>query len=98
MEIISVIAIIVPALVSVFHAYLSYKRSKDSNRDPIWDAALQITITQTNCCDVDTFASNYEQLAAFKANGCSLHGETTISRMVKASSRTESQSQAQSHR
>ena len=98
MEKISVIAIVVPALVSVFHAYLSYKRSKDAKRDPIWDAALQITIAQTNCCDADTFASNYELLAAFKANGCSLHGETTISRMVKASSRTESQLQAQSHR
>lgn len=97
MEILSVIAIIVPAFVSVFHAYLSYKKSKDSQKDPIWDAALQITLTQAGCCDADTFASNYEQLAAFKANGCSLHGETTIARMVKAASRAETQSQAQSH-
>lgn len=92
MDIVSVFAIVIPAAVSIAHAYFSYKRANDRT-DPIWDAALQITLQNESCCDVDTFASNYEQLAAFKAHGCSLHGQTTISRMLKASTHTESQSQ-----
>lgn len=92
MNIVSVFAIIVPAIVSIVHAVLAYKRAKDK-RDPVWEAALQITLQSTGCCDVDTFAENYELLAAFKAHGCSLHGQTTITRMVKAASQKESQSQ-----
>lgn len=83
MNILAAIAIVVSAAVSVFHAYLSYKRSKEPANDPVWDAALQITLRDENACDVDTFAENYEKLAQFKAHGCSLHGKTTIALMLK---------------
>lgn len=83
MDILSVFAIIIPSAVSAFHAYLAYKRSQEPKKDPIWDAALQITLKQDSTCDVDTFADNYELLSEFKACGCSLHGETTIRRMIK---------------
>lgn len=97
MNILATIAIIVPAAVSVFHAYLSYRKSKETPRDPVWDAALQITLHDASSCDVDMFAENYEKLYQFKAHGCSLHGKTTITQMLKGSSHTETQSQAPSH-
>lgn len=94
MDILAAMAIIVPAAVSVFHAYLAYKKSKEPARDPVWDAALQITIHDGNACDVDTFAENYEKLSQFKAYGCSLHGKHTIAQMVKANTQEGMQSQA----
>lgn len=95
MDILAAIAIIVPAAVSVFHACIAYKRSKEPARDPVWEAALQITLHDANVCDVDMFAENYEKLAQFKAHGCSLHGQMTIAQMVKANTPAKSQSPEQ---
>lgn len=81
MEFVSALAIISTCVVSLTHAFVAYKKSKEPPRDPVWDAALQLTLKDC-VCDADTFASNYELLSQFKKHGCSLHGESTISRMV----------------
>lgn len=83
MDILPIFAVVVPSAVSAFHAYLAYKRAQEPKRDPVWDAALQITLHSCGGCDADIFAENYELLSAFKENGCSLHGEMTIRRMIK---------------
>lgn len=95
MDVLTVLAIVVPAAVSAFHAYLAYKRSQEPKPDPVWDAALQITLQSPGGCDADMFAENYELLSAFKRNGCSLHGETTIRRMIKAKPQANTQSPTQ---
>ncbi len=82
MELVSALAIVSACVVSLVHAFTAYKKSKEPPRDPVWDAALQLTLKDECTCDVDTFAHNYERLSQFKKYGCSLHGQTTIEKMV----------------
>ena len=82
MELVSALAVISTCVVSLTHAFIAYKKSKEPPRDPVWDAALQLTLKDDCTCDVDMFAHNYEMLSQFKKHGCSLHGCTTIKKMV----------------
>lgn len=82
MELVSVLSVLVTASVAIFHAILDYKRSKEPPKDEVWDAALKLAIASGDY-NADTFAHIYEELKAFKDNGCSLDGEFTIIAMVK---------------
>lgn len=94
MELLSIVSVAASCIVAVVHAIIAYKKSKEPPRDDVWEAALRITLSETSgLCTPDDFAANYEQLKAFKDNGCSLSGESTISAMI----RKKRQSQGISH-
>lgn len=80
MEILACVAIIVSCVSTVVHTIITYKKAKEPPKDPVWDAALKIiTSSQSSMCDADEFANVYEELAAFKSNGCSLGSSKTLS-------------------
>ena len=92
MEILASVSIVVSCVVTIVHAVIAYKKSKEPARDPVWDAALAIvTSAQSGCCDADEFAQTYENLAYFKNNGCSLHGKTSIAGMRKEITQSKSE-------
>ena len=82
MEWLAAVSIIVTNAVSIVYAVIAYKNSKKTN-DPVWDAALKLTISSGGQIDPDTFAQNYEELQAFKANGCTLGDCFTCVELIK---------------
>ena len=83
MEWVACISILVSSVVSIVHAVIAYKKYKEPPKDPVWEAALKLTISSNCVVDADEFARNYQELAAFKANGCSLGGFNSLHNLVK---------------
>ena len=84
MELLAAVSVAVSMLVSVVHAVLAVVKAREPRKDPIWEAALQLTLAQNNgVCNPDEFATNYEELKAFKANGCTLGDCNSLSTLVK---------------
>lgn len=61
MEWIVAISVIASSAVSITHAIISYKKSRVPPPDPVWDAALQITLAN-GMPDADSFAQTYQEL------------------------------------
>lgn len=78
------VSIVCNCIVTIFYAYLSYKREKKPPKDIIWETALQLTKDTGAYRDADEFARNYEKLRAFRDNGCTLEGQDTIEMMINA--------------
>lgn len=87
MEWIVAISVIASSAVSITHAIISYKKSRVPPPDPVWDAALQITLAN-GMPDADSFAQTYQELKAFKENGCSLGGNPSLSSMIRSASQS----------
>lgn len=84
LEILAAISIVVSGVISVVHAVIAYRKSKEPPKDEIWETALRIVTASTSgMCDADEFARVYEDLKAFKDNGCSLGGEVTITALKR---------------
>lgn len=84
MEILAAISIVVSGVISVVHAVIAYRKSKEPVKDEIWETALRIVTSGAGgMCDADEFARVYEDLKVFKDNGCSLGGAATITALKK---------------
>ena len=75
LELLTSIALITSCASTVVHTVISYKKSKEPPRDPIWEAALKIVTSQSGGeCNVNEFAKAYRALKMFVDNGHSLNG------------------------
>lgn len=87
LELLAVVSIIVSCVSTVVHTVVTYKKSKEPPKDEVWETALRITASQLGgACDTDQFARNYEELKAFKDNGCSMAGHSSLHDLVKSAS------------
>ena len=58
--------------ISLFYAYIAYKKTKDPPKDEIWETATKILCSGDSMKQGDDFAILYEELKLFKENGCSM--------------------------
>ena len=83
-DFLAAVAIVSSVTMNIVQTVIAYKKSKEPPKDPLWDAALQLTITQANgMCDPDTFAQYYEELKAFRDNNNSLGDASKLATLVK---------------
>lgn len=88
-EWVAIISALGSCAVSITHVIIAYKRSKEPPKDPVWEAALRITTNQnSSMCDADQFAQTYEELKAFKDNGCSMGGYVTLHQLLKSANQS----------
>lgn len=83
------LAIIVPALVSMWYAYLSYRREKE--KDEIWETVTKIICSNAGPTAAGEFTELYSMLKLFKDHGCSLPPDQTIEHLFLANSRESSE-------
>lgn len=68
------ISVIVSSAVSVFYAYLAYKKSQEPPKDEIWEAALKLCEGYEYGERIDVFATTYVALKELKAGDCKGYG------------------------
>lgn len=66
--ILAVVPSVMSCLVSVFYAYLIYKKSKEPKKDEIWETATKIICSNSGTSYSDDFAELYAELKFFKEN------------------------------
>jgi hypothetical protein len=54
--------------ISIFYAYLEYKRSKEPTKDEVWETATKIICSNGGNVYSDDFAELYSELKFFKEN------------------------------
>lgn len=88
MDIQTVIIVLIPSVLSsaiaITQIVLNYKKSKEPKRDEVWETATQIILSEKGgfVDGVEGFAEAYESLAWFKAHGCSLGKEYSLSAAI----------------
>ena len=70
MIILACISVIVSSAVSVFYAYLAYKKSQEPPKDEVWEAALKLCEGYEYGERIDVFATTYVTLKELKAGNC----------------------------
>ena len=71
MDFVACIAVIVSGIGTLAHVYFDYKKSKQPQRDVVWETALQLVVkSDTYVPTADIFMETYEELKAFHDNGC----------------------------
>lgn len=66
--ILAVVPSILSCGISVFYAYLAYKKSKEEPKDELWETATKIICTRGGIPCSDDFAELYLELKFFKEN------------------------------
>lgn len=66
--ILAVVPSILSCGISVFYAYLAYKKTKEEPKDEVWETATKILCSQGNAPCSDEFAELYLELKFFKEN------------------------------
>lgn len=84
MIILACISVIVSSALSVFYAYLAYKKSQEPPKDEIWETALALCRKDDAFDRSDCFARTYILLKMFKENGYSYLGFDSIADMDDA--------------
>lgn len=74
MIILACISVIVSSAVSVFYAYLAYKKSQEPPKDEVWEAALKLCECYEYGERIDVFATTYVTLKELKAGDCKDYG------------------------
>lgn len=77
------ISVIVSSAVSVFYAYLAYKKSQEPPKDEVWEAALSLCSRKDGEDCSENFARTYVALKAFKDNGYSYLGFESFADMME---------------
>lgn len=79
--------------ISLFYAYIAYKKTKDPPKDEIWETATKILCSGDSMKQGDDFAILYEELKLFKENGCSMKDIDALAYEVRVRHRQESKRQ-----
>ena len=109
MIILACISVIVSSALSVFYAYLAYKKSNEPPKDEDWETALKLCEGCEYAERIDVFASTYVTLkelragdykdygfSSFDAMRLFLHNECVARRKEKEAKSNSSQSSAES--
>lgn len=70
--------------ISVFYAYIEYKKSKEPPKDEIWETATNIICSNGGDACSDDFAELYLELKFFKDNPDLVQQHNTIRQAMKA--------------
>lgn len=75
------ISVIVSSAVSVFYAYLAYKKSQEPPKDEIWETALKLCEGYEYAERIDAFATTYITLKELKAGNSGDYGFNSFDAM-----------------
>lgn len=70
--------------ISVFYAYLAYKKTKEKPKDEVWETATKILCAQGGIPGSDDFAELYLELKFFKENPELCQQHRTIRKAMEA--------------
>jgi hypothetical protein len=81
MIILACISVIVSSALSVFYAYLAYKKSNEPPKDEDWETALKLCEGCEYAERIDVFASTYVTLKELRAGDCKDYGFSSFDAM-----------------
>lgn len=88
MDTLTIILAVVPSVLScalsVFYAYLQYKKSKEPVKDEVWETATKIICSNGGSVYSDDFAELYLELKFFKEHPELVQQHNTIRNAMKA--------------
>ena len=88
MEKFIVLLAVVPSVLScglsVFYAYLAYKKTKEEPKDEVWETATRMLCAQSGAPDSDDFAELYLELKFLKENPELCHQHRFIRKAMEA--------------
>ena len=70
--------------ISVFYAYIEYKKTKEPPKDEVWETATNIICSNCGNVDSDDFAELYLELKFFKDNPDLVMQHNSIRQAMKA--------------
>ena len=82
--ILAVIPSILSCAISVFYAYIAYKKSKEPPKDEVWETATKIICSNGGNVYSDDFAELYSELKFFKEHPDIVQNHTTIREAMKS--------------
>ena len=82
MEFVAIFATITTCVVSCFHAYLDYKRSK--SKDDLWETAVRLALGPGKTSSPDDVVQFYEDLRFYKEHPVEVRRYNTISNARRA--------------
>lgn len=88
MDSLTIILAVVPSVLScalsIFYAYLQYKKSKEPPRDEVWKTATKIICANGGNVDSDDFAELYLELKFFKEHPELVQQHNTIRNAMRS--------------
>lgn len=88
MDSLTIILAVVPSVLScalsIFYAYLQYKKSKEPPRDEVWETATKIICANGGNVDSDDFAELYLELKFFKEHPELVQQHNTIRNAMRS--------------
>ena len=88
MDTLTIILAVFPSVLScalsIFYAYLQYKKSKEPPKDEVWETATKMICAKGGNLDSDDFAELYSELKFFKDHPNCIYDHTTIRFAMKA--------------
>lgn len=84
--VIAVVPSVLSCLISLFYAYLAYKKSKEPPKDEVWETATKIICANGGNVYSDDFAELYTELKFFRDHPDLCRNHQTIRQAIKAHS------------
>lgn len=101
MDTLTFLLVLIPSVlscgISIFHAYLAYRKSKEPPKDEVWETATKIICSRDGVIEADDFAELYSELKFFKEHPDLNYDFTnieTVMRKAREGQRSESRTES----